>query len=162
MRWLAPCLATICIATACSRGGGSSAPGTVYTPPGEGWFVDATAEVGLDFVHESGATGNLHLPEIIGSGAALLDYDADGDLDVYLASGNFVLGPDPAASHPVNRLFRREADGTYQDVTVESGLGDPGFGMGAAVGIDGAHDIEEFAIDDDALVLDIDLEAVRR
>jgi len=144
MRRLALCLATICIATACSPGG-SSAPGTVHTSPGEGWFVDATAEVGLDFVHETGATGRLHLPEIVGSGAALFDYDADGDLDVYLTSGNFALGSDPVASRPVNRLFRQEKDGTFVDVTTESGLGDPGYGIGVAVGdVDNDGDVDVY------------------
>jgi len=135
---LALCLATICIATACSPGGSS-------TPRTAGWFVDATAEVGLDFVHETGATGSLHLPEIVGSGAALFDYDGDGDLDVYLTSGNFDLGPDPAAPRPVNRLFRQATDGTFADVTTESGLGDAAYGIGVAVGdVDNDGDVDVY------------------
>jgi hypothetical protein len=144
MRRLALCLAAICIATACGPDG-SSTPGVVHAAPGEGWFVDVTAEVGLDFFHETGATGSLHLPEIVGSGAALLDYDGDGDLDVYLVSGSFDLAPDPAVSRPVNRLFRQEEDGTFVDVTTESGLGDAGYGIGAAVGdIDNDGDVDVY------------------
>ncbi len=95
------------------------------------WFTDVTADVGLDFVHNSGATGGLLLPEIMGAGVAFLDYDGDGDLDVYLVNGGLVT-----ADHapPINRLYRQEADGTFVDVTAESGLGDAGNGMGVAIG----------------------------
>ncbi len=100
-------------------------------PEAVDWFTDVSAEVGLDFVHESGATGGLALPEIMGAGVALLDYDGDGDLDLYLVNGGLVTADRPP---PVNRLYRQEADGTFVDVTAESGLGDPGNGMGVAVG----------------------------
>ncbi len=92
-------------------------------------FADATAESRIDFVHDPAVTGNYFMPESIGSGCALLDYDGDGDLDVYLLSG---VG---------NRLFRQESGGTFHDVTEPSGLGDSGYGMGVAVGdIDGDGD----------------------
>src|SRR5512138_406730 len=50
-------------------------------------FVDVTDESGLVFTHTNGATGELLLPEVIGSGGALFDYDNDGDLDVFLVQG---------------------------------------------------------------------------
>jgi hypothetical protein len=98
------------------------------------WLVEAGGEIGVDFVHESGATGGLHLPEIVGGGVALFDADGDGDLDLYLTSGNYDLGPGSAVGHPVNRFFRQEADGTFVDRTAPSGLGDDGYGLGAAIG----------------------------
>ena len=56
------------------------------TPPTE-WFTDATAETHLDFVHVNGMTGQFYYPEIIAPGVALLDYDNDEDLDVFLVQG---------------------------------------------------------------------------
>ncbi|MCG8459565.1 MAG: hypothetical protein MI919_25075, partial [Holophagales bacterium] len=55
-------------------------------------FVDATARVGLDFVHWNGMTGGLYMVEHTGGGGALLDYDRDGDLDFYVVQGH-LLGP---------------------------------------------------------------------
>lgn len=98
------------------------------------WFVDITAEAGLDFVHETGATGELHMPEVIGAGAALWDFDNDGDLDIYLTNAAFGLGSADRNGEPRNRLYRQEPDGRFVDVTASSGLGDTGYGMGVAVG----------------------------
>jgi len=116
-----------------SAAGCNSRP-TAERPAPQDWFVEVTETVGLDFVHETGAAGAMHLPEIVSGGAALFDFDGDGDLDVYLTNGNFDLGSDAQASRPTNRLYRSEAGDKLTDVTTASGLGDAGYGIGLAVG----------------------------
>jgi hypothetical protein len=97
-------------------------------PAGPLLFRDVTEEVGLSFVHDAGPAGTYFMPQIIGSGAALFDYDNDGRLDIYLIHN---AGP---GSKSTNRLFHQEADGRFRDVSAGSGLDIAGYGMGAAVG----------------------------
>jgi len=109
----------------------ASAAAVAADPPD--LFVEITDAVGLDFVHDAGASGRYHHPEIMTPGCAFLDYDGDGDLDIYLVqAGRDVVKP--SGETAPNRLFRQEADGKFVDVTVASGLGDTGYGMGVAVG----------------------------
>lgn len=97
---------------------------------------DVATERGVNFLHVAGREGTHFLPESMLGGGALLDYDQDGDLDVYLVSGNYAFdGQEGPGPHSVaNRLFRQEADGRFVDVTEQAGVGDTGYGMGAAVG----------------------------
>lgn len=100
------------------------------------WFVEVTDQVGLNFRHDSGATGELYLPEIMGSGAALVDIDRDGDLDVFLVQGGPLLGASSVAMRPNHRLFRNDlnAGGKLRltDISDESGIASAGYGMGVA------------------------------
>ena len=107
-------------------------------------FRDVAAEVGLDFHHFNGATGEHFMPEIMGAGVALFDYDNDGDLDVYLVQGSQLepgkkpLFSPPAGWKPGNRLFRNllveSGKLRFEDVTEKAGVGHIGYGMGVAAG----------------------------
>ncbi len=106
-------------------------------------FREVSAETGLIFKHFNGATGDYLFPEIMGAGVALLDFDNDGDLDVYFIQGANLnakkpLFPLPATQKPGNRFFKNELIPTgklkFTDVTEKSGLGISAYGMGAATG----------------------------
>ena len=109
-------------------------------------FKDVAEQVGLKFQHYNGMTGRFYLPEITGSGAALFDFDNDGDLDVFLVQGNVLepktqpnntLFPWRGPESPRGKLFRNDlskAGLSFTDVTQESGIVATGYGMGAAVG----------------------------
>ena len=116
-------------------------------PQGETpWFTEITREVGLEFVHVSGAQGRLLYPEIAGSGVALFDADNDGDLDVYFTSGHFGLPERLRGDAPTNRFFRHESTGRFHDATEDSGLTNDGYGMGVAIGdIDNDGDLDLYA-----------------
>ena len=106
-------------------------------------FVDVTAVAGLDFRHRSGSHIKNHIVEAKGGGGALLDYDGDGFLDVYLVSGAQPDRRQTDAEVPRNALFRNSGDGTFVDVTARSGVGDTGWGMGCAAGdIDDDGDVD--------------------
>lgn len=97
-------------------------------PTGPLLFQDVTAQTGLTFLHDAGPLGDYFMPQIVGSGAALFDFDNDGLLDIYLVHN---AGP---ASMSTNRLFHQEKNGRFRDVSIGSGLDIAGYGMGVAVG----------------------------
>ncbi len=113
-------------------------------------FVDATETAGLDFRHWNGMSGHLYYPEVVGAGAALFDYDNDGDLDLYLVQGN-ILGDEEDRARatvpwtgewpPRDRLLRNDLEHGngrttvhFVDVTEESGISAFGYGMGVTAG----------------------------
>ena len=61
-------------------------PAAVPPPAMPVQFTDVTAAAGLRFVHNNGATGARSLPETMGSGCAVIDYDRDGDPDLFLVN----------------------------------------------------------------------------
>src|SRR5215471_4580209 len=126
-------------------------PATTSGVSGASIFKEVADQAGLSFRHYNGMTGKLFLPEIMGSGVALFDYDNDGDLDVFVVQGNVLepgtkpgdtLFPWTESNPPRGRLFRNDLvigkDGTrtvkFTDVTEKSGIVATGYGMGVAVG----------------------------
>jgi hypothetical protein len=96
--------------------------------PGSAWFEDFTERAGVSFTHEVETSGKYLFSESIGSGAAFLDFDNDGRLDLYL-----IHNANPSA-RATNRLFHQETDGRFKDVSAGSGLDVIGYGNGLAVG----------------------------
>ena len=129
---------------------------TAAATAAEDWLIDITEQAGLDFVHFNGRSGRLYYPEVVGAGGALFDYDGDGDLDLYTVQGA-MLGPDrtvadspqpwPKGEALRDRLWRNDANAfgpaRFVDVTEQSGIEAPAYGMGAATGdIDNDGDVD--------------------
>ncbi len=104
-----------------------------------GKFIDITRQSGVQFIHEASPTSKKYLPETMGSGVALFDYDNDGLLDLYLVNGARIDDPTPPGAIPKkdgpqywNRLYHQKKDGTFEDVTERAGVAGQGYGMGVA------------------------------
>ena len=93
-------------------------------------FTDVTAEAGIDFTHDNGATGDHRYPELFGGGVAVLDLDSDDWPDLLFVNGRGWR----ATSATRHGLFRNNRDGTFTDVFAGSGLdGADAYGLGATV-----------------------------
>ncbi len=151
-------VALLACAAGCSGGGDAEAPPAPPPAAGPALFADAAEDTGLVFRHFSGATGQFLFAEILGAGVGLLDYDNDGDLDVYLVQGNSLdprtsaddaLFPLPPGQPAGSRLYRNELVPAgalrFVDVTDAAGVGLDAHGMGVATGdIDNDGDVDMY------------------
>ncbi|HEX4165204.1 MAG TPA: CRTAC1 family protein [Bryobacteraceae bacterium] len=104
-------------------------------------FVDATKQSGIHFTDSNSPTPEKYLIETMTGGVALLDYDHDGYLDIFVVNGARIHPgqkdnevPDKSEPQYWNRLYRNNHDGTFTDVTEKAGVRGTGYGMGTAVG----------------------------
>jgi len=115
---------------------GRAARGSAPAPPpaAAGFhFVDVAPRLGVDRVLLAGRPEKDHLLDSAGSGAAFLDYDGDGRLDIYLVNG-WRLDGSKVVERGRNALYRQRADGSFVDVTEEAGVGGEGqWAAGVAV-----------------------------
>ncbi len=98
-------------------------------------FADVTHAAGLDkFHHRSGSAEKNVILEVPGSGVALLDYDNDGWLDIYLLNGSTFPALKGKEAAPRAMLFHNNHDGTFTDVTDKAGVANERWGFGVVVG----------------------------
>src|ERR1700739_2534033 len=107
-------------------------------------IFDVRVPRGVDFTLQNSPTSQKYLIETMPGGVALLDYNNDGLLDIFLVNGGHLADPmripekfDRGNPRYWNRLYRQNKDGSFTDVTVQAGLADAGegnYGMGVAVG----------------------------
>jgi len=105
------------------------------------YFVDATSKSGIHFRHQASRTSQKYLPESMGAGVAMFDYDNNGYQDLFFVNGAKLLDPVPRGVSPDksdprfwNRMYRNNRDGTFTDVTESAGLRGYSYGMGVAAG----------------------------
>lgn len=116
-------------------------------------FTDVTAASGIDMVPVCGEDPPTRLMEVKGCGVALIDYDGDGDADLFVPNGATLADPEHG---PGARLFRNEGDLRFTDVTAETGLAFHRWGYGAAVGDadgDGRDDLYVSCFGNNALLM---------
>ncbi len=97
-------------------------------------FSDVTDKSGIDFTHFNHRRSS-RLPEDMGSGLAWFDYDNDGWDDLFLLNYSLPLGDqhkDPDQTPSRSKLYRNNGDGTFTDVSKQSGLDLAVRGMGVA------------------------------
>jgi len=99
------------------------------------WFEEIASQTRIDWTYHSGAQpGRFWFPTVMNGGAALLDYDGDGDLDLYLVQSGH-LGPlEEGQVQPTNELYRNDGDWKFTRVTGEARVGDASYGSGVACG----------------------------
>ncbi|MBM3277396.1 MAG: CRTAC1 family protein [Candidatus Handelsmanbacteria bacterium] len=116
----------------------TEAPSTDYTgagkqkTPAKVGFADVTAGAGISFRHQTGASGKKWMPETMGSGCALFDFDGDDRLDILLVNSAYWPGHAKANDRPTSKLYRNLGKGRFEDVTRQAGLDFVFYGMGAA------------------------------
>jgi hypothetical protein len=97
-------------------------------------FADITKQAGLDkFRHRAGTAQKETILETMGSGVAVLDYDNDGWLDIYLLNASTFAAMKGQEAPPRAALLHNNHDGTFTDVTDKAGVANERWGFGVAI-----------------------------
>ena len=107
--------------------------GQKHEPSATVTFTEITRAAGIDFTHINGASAEKHLVETMGSGGLFFDYDRDGWIDIFLVDGGSPTNA-TVSRKAKHRLYRNRRDGTFDDVTTQSGIAHVHVGMGACAG----------------------------
>ncbi|HSL23201.1 MAG TPA: CRTAC1 family protein [Vicinamibacterales bacterium] len=125
--WIRPAIVPVALTISLGAGGAQSSEFGFA-------FANVAQQAGLTAVTVyGGRQTNKYLLETTGCGVALLDYDGDGWLDVFLVNGTTLEGF-PKGQEPTNHLYRNRRDGTFEDATARAGLASSGWGQGACAG----------------------------
>ena len=115
-----------------------SHPAPAVPSPNNDFYQEIAQDIGLIFKHSIGEEELNNIIESDGGGAAFLDYNQDGFIDIYACSGTWIEGfiksEKPAEIPGGNKLFRNKGDGTFEDVTKKAGVGGPWYSMGVSSG----------------------------
>jgi hypothetical protein len=106
--------------------------------PNNDFYQEIGKDIGLDFVHSIGDNEMDNIVESVGGGAAFLDYDQDGFIDLYVCSGTWIEGfskGEKPENLPGNHLYHNRGNGTFEDVTTKAGeISGSWYSMGISVG----------------------------
>ena len=115
-----------------------SHPAPAVPSPNNDFYQEIAQDIGLIFKHSIGEEELNNIIESDGGGAAFLDYNQDGFIDIYACSGTWIEGfiksEKPAEIPGGNKLFRNKGDGTFEDITKKAGVGGPWYSMGVSSG----------------------------
>jgi tetratricopeptide (TPR) repeat protein len=125
-------LAAAPLLVAMAAGSGPAPPGGSAGP--DVAFVDEAAEAGIVLANVSGSAEKRFIVETTGAGGCWLDYDLDGDLDLYVVNGAALEGEATTTPPARDALYRNEGAGRFTDATARAGIVDRGWGGGCAVG----------------------------
>ena len=113
-----------------------TSPEVPRAPRPEDWFEDVTERSRVRFSYQNGREGGLYtIVETVGGGVAMIDFDQDGDLDLFIPGGGRIAGPPPRFEGRPAALYRNDGEWRFVDVTAQAGLDNAGdYSLGCAVG----------------------------
>src|SRR5262245_11327010 len=128
MRYCPSCIIVLTVLAGCNRttptGSGPTTVAPITAPTGPGIFEAVPGGSGVDFTYHNGEeAGHCTILESLGGGIALIDFDGDGLLDVFVTGGGAFGGPDKKEILGLPcKLYKNLGSFRFKDVTADVGL----------------------------------------